>query len=149
MSLKPLWRCPECGHQFTQANTWHSCGNNSLDSLFARKSLDVRLAYDALEQLILTLGTVTVIPQKTRIAFQARMRFAAVTPQSTALKGHLVLAEPRPLPCFTRVETLSRRNHLHHFRLTSPADIGADLTACVRDAYRVGLQEHLMPDGKA
>ena len=85
-----------------------------------------------------------MIPQKTRIAYQVRMRFAALMPQASVLRGHLVLADRRPLPCFAKVETFSPRNHVHVFRLRGPEEMTPEFVACVRDAYRVGAQEHLV-----
>ena len=38
------------------------------------------------------LGPVTVLPEKTRIAFQTRMSFAQITPRMKWLDGHVVLA---------------------------------------------------------
>lgn len=43
-----------------------------------------------------------LVPQKSRIALQVRMRFAAVMPQKAALKGHLVLARRTPSRHFAR-----------------------------------------------
>ena len=68
-------------------------GSFRIDALFSRSEPQVRVLYDRFVALVKAVGPVRVIPQKSRIAFQVRMRFAAVTPQKTALKGHLVLAE--------------------------------------------------------
>ena len=59
------------------------------------------------------------------------------------LDGHVVLARRLPHPRFRRIDTISARNHVHHFRLTSPADIDEDFRAWLREAYAVGKQEHL------
>jgi hypothetical protein len=91
---------------------------------------------------------VTVIPEKTRIAFQVRMSFAQVTPRTRWLDGHVVLARRLPHPRFRRIDTISARNHVHQFRLTSPADINADFRAWLREAYAVGRQEHLRSSPK-
>lgn len=46
-------------------------------------------------------------------------------------------------PRFRRIDTISPRNHVHHFRLVSPADVDAEFQSWLRDAYAVGAQEHL------
>lgn len=84
-----------------------------------------------------------VIPQKTRIALQVRMRFAAVMPQKSALKGHLVLACRRESPCFEKIETYSPRNHVHVFRLIAEEQLDDAFRAWIREAYSVGCQQHL------
>ncbi|MGE5760349.1 MAG: hypothetical protein ACM37V_08350 [Gemmatimonadota bacterium] len=59
----------------------------------------------------------------------------------------LVVEDPRrfPHPRFRRIDTISARNHVHHFRLTTPAEVDADFRAWVREAYAVGAQAHLRP----
>jgi len=86
---------------------------------------------------------VTVLPEKTRIAFQVRMSFAQLTPRRRWVDGHLVLAEPLPSPSIRRIESFSRRNHVHFFRLTSVEDITEELRSLMRRAYAVGEQRHL------
>jgi hypothetical protein len=139
----PLWTCPRCGASFTRANQWHSCGRFELDPLFAKSAPVVRRLYDRFAELATGLGPVTVLPQKSRVAFQARMRFAAVTPQRSCLKGHLVLSRPVESPCFERVDSLSPRNHVHVFRLDAEDQLSPEFAAWVGEAYEVGCQAHL------
>ena len=88
------------------------------------------------------IGPVTVLPEKTRIAFQVRMSFAQLTIRRHWVLGHLVLARRAEDPRFTKVESLSPRNHVHHFRLDSPDQV-AGLRDLAREAYAVGRQEHI------
>ena len=99
--------------------------------------------YRAVVTAIRAIGPVRVLPEKTRIAFQVRMSFAQLTPRRVWLDGHVVLARRLEHPRFRRVQTFSPRNHLHEFRLTSPADVDAEFRAWLAEAYRVGAQEHL------
>ena len=103
----------------------------------------VRELFDAFVAAIRTIGPVRVLPQKTRIAFQVRMSFAQVTPRKRWLDGHLVLDRRVESDRFTRVQTISPRNQVHFFRLTSPEEIDAELRQWLRLAYRVGEQKHL------
>ena len=89
------------------------------------------------------LGPVTVLPEKTRIAFQVRMSFAQVTPRQAWLDGHFVLARRVEHKLFRKVETYSPRNHLHAFRLFSAADLTPAFRRFAAEAYRVCAQEHL------
>jgi uncharacterized C2H2 Zn-finger protein len=138
-----LWRCPRCGERFTTRNQWHACGTYDLAALFARSQPIVRRLYDRFLEIVDESGPVRVIPQKTRIAIQVRMRFAALMPQREALKGHLVLARRCPSERFEKIETYSPRNHLHVFRLRSEDDLDEQFRRFIRDAYKVGKQEHL------
>jgi hypothetical protein len=111
--------------------------------LFAGSAPQVRTLYGKFVRLIRSQGPVTVIPQKTRVAFQVRMRFAALTPLRACLKGHLVLGSRHEASCFERVESLSPRNHVHHFRLESEEQLTPGFAQWVRQAYKVGRQDHL------
>ena len=84
-----------------------------------------------------------ILPEKTRIAFQVRMSFAAVQIQSSKIIGHLVLAERHEEPWFHRIDSLSRHNHVHHFRIRGPGDLTPEFRRLIARAYAVGRQEHL------
>jgi hypothetical protein len=71
------------------------------------------------------------------------MSFAQVTPRMKWLDGHLVLARRLEHPRFRKIETISARNHVHHFRLTTTADIDAEFAGFLREAYAVGERRHL------
>jgi hypothetical protein len=139
---RPLWPCPACGRAFANANQSHACGRHELQAHFAGKPPLARAIYDAFLAMLEEIGPVTVLPEKTRIAFQTRMSFAQLTVRRHWVLGHLVLARRAEDPVFTRVETFSPRNHAHHFRLDSPEEV-AGLRDFAREAYAVGQQEHL------
>jgi hypothetical protein len=139
----PLWRCERCGRAFANRNQSHACGRHDLAHHFAGKAPQVRATYDAFVAAVQAIGPVTVLPQKTRIAFQTRMSFAQLTPRKTWVDGHLVLAGRHEHPLFRRITTISPRNHVHEFRLTSPAEVKGELLRFLRMAYAVGDQEHL------
>ena len=84
-----------------------------------------------------------VLPEKTRIAFQVRMSFAQVTPRRRWVDGHIVLARRLENERFRKVESISRRNHVHHFRLFTPADVDVEVRGWLKEAYAVGEQRHL------
>jgi hypothetical protein len=70
-------------------------------------------------------GPVTVLPEKTRIAFQVRMSFAAFTLRRRWIDGHVVLARRLDSPRFRRIDFISPRNQVHLFRLTQPTEVDA------------------------
>ncbi len=141
--LQTLWECPKCGEMFSTRNQWHSCGSFDLEPLFARCQPQVRRLFDGFLELARDNGPVRVIPQKSRIALQVRMRFAAIMPLKTALKGHLVLAQRNESPRFEKIETYSPQNHVHVFRLVSEDELDGELRRLIAMAYDVGCQRHL------
>ena len=141
-SETPLWACPACGRAFANRNQSHACGRHDLDAHFEGRPAKVRAIHDAFLTLLEGFGPVTVLPEKTRIAFQVRMSFAQLTIRRDWVLGHLVLARRAENPLFTRIETFSPRNHLHAFRLDEVEEV-ARLEPYAREAYAVGRQEHL------
>jgi len=139
----PLWRCGECGREFANRNQSHACGRHELESHFHGKPPEIRLLFDAVVAAVRTIGPVRILPEKTRIAFQVRMSFAQLTPRRRWLDGHVVLARRLEHPRFRQIQTISPRNHVHVFRLTSPSDLDDDFRAWMAEAYRVGEQRHL------
>ena len=138
-----LWKCPRCGRGFANRNQSHACGNYELEPLFAGCDANVRLIYDRLDALVRELGPVMVLPEKTRIAFQVRMSFAAVMPRKRWLDGHVVLARRYDHSRFRKIDYISPRNLVHHFRLADPTEVDDVVRSWLAEAYAVGEQRHL------
>ncbi len=136
-----MWTCPRCGRAFANRNQVHTCAPlTALDGHFAGTDPHVR---DLFDRILAEVGEVTVLPEKTRIALALRMSFAALVPRKHWLDGHLVLAREARHPRFRHAQALSRRNVVHEFRLSDPADLDADFLALLREAREVGEQRHL------
>ena len=139
-----MWRCPDCRRQFANRNQSHACGRYPLGAHFAGKPAKVRAIFNRLVKLAKNNGPVIVLPEKTRIAFQVRMSFAAFVIRRNWVDGHVVLARRLENPRFRRIETFSPRNHLHAFRFENVEEIDAEVAAWLAEAYRVGEQRHLL-----
>jgi len=139
----PLWRCPRCRRTFANRNQSHACGRSKLASHFAGKPKTVRAIFDKLLTVAKKNGPITVLPEKTRIAFHVRMSFAAFVIRRNWVDGHVILSRRLENPRFRRIETFSPRNHLHAFRFTSVEEIDAEVAAWFAEAYLVGEQRHL------
>lgn len=138
-----LWRCASCGREFANRNQSHFCARYTLDHHFAGKPPLIRELFDGFLAELTCLGLVKVLPQKTRIAFQVRMSFAQLSPRQGWIDGHLVLAERTSAAMFRNIQTISPRNHVHAFRLTSLEQIDAEFRSMLKKAYAVGEQRHL------
>ena len=140
----PMWHCPRCGRSFANANQTHTCAElGSVDSHFARADPQVRQVFDAIVVSTTALGPFDILAEKTRIAFHARMSFAAFTVRRHWLDGHVVLARRISSPRFRRVEVYSRSNILHAFRLLRPDEVDEEVRGWLAEAYTVGQQQHL------
>jgi len=143
MRNKTLWKCAKCSRLFANRNQSHFCSRHTLREHFAGKSQATIELYRAFARLVKRCGPVRVLPEKTRIAFQVRMSFAAVSLRESGLAGHVVLARRLKNPRFTKIESLSPRNHVHSFRFHSRKELDGEVLGWLREAYRVGEQRHL------
>jgi Domain of unknown function (DUF5655) len=145
MEPAPMWTCPRCGRSFANRNQSHACGTLDLDRHLAGKDPEVVAIFHRLVELAEANGPVTVLAEKTRIAFQVRMSFAAFTLRRRWVDGHVVLARRLEHPRFRRIESFSPRSHLHQFRLEGLDEVDEEVAAWLAEAYRVGEQRHLRP----
>ena len=141
-----MWTCPACGRRFANRNQTHTCRPlHALEDHLAGKPPEIRAIVARIIALAERNGPVTVLPEKTRIALQARMSFAALQPRRAWVDGHVVLARRREEPRFRRIESFSPRNHLHAFRIAHPAEVDEEVADWLAEAYAVGQQRHLSP----
>jgi hypothetical protein len=148
--LRALWRCARCGRRFANRNQSHFCRSRQpLAKHFVGKPGAVKALFARVRTAVEACGPVTVLSERTRIAFQARMSFMAIMVQRSGLRGHFVFASIHKHPRFLRVQTISPRNHVHHFRVVDPNEIDATFASWVAEAYAVGRQEHLATGAEA
>jgi Domain of unknown function (DUF5655) len=145
MHPAPMWTCPRCGRSFANRNQAHACGPLDLRRHLDGKDPEVVAIFQRLVELAERSGPVTVLAEKTRIALQVRMSFAAFTLRRRWVDWHVVLARRLEHPRFRRVESFSPRNHLHQFRLERVEEVDEEVAAWLAEAYRVGEQRHLGP----
>ncbi len=143
MTLPPLWKCPKCARPFANRNQSHFCSRYTLQQHLAGKTLVAVRLFREFAKLVRRCGPVRIVPEKTRIAFQVRMSFAAISLRRDSIVGHAVLARRLENPRFTKIEYISPRNHVHSFRFTSLKELDREVLGWLREAYRVGQQRHL------
>ncbi|MCM3900582.1 MAG: DUF5655 domain-containing protein [Pyrinomonadaceae bacterium] len=141
--LKPLWRCPKCGEWFVTENMWHSCGKYSLETLFAKTEPHVFKLFKKFSRMVRACGPVRMIPQKTRVVFQVRVRFAGCYPRKSYLICSLGLPRKFNSPRFVKIEEYTQQFVGHQFRVTSESDLDDEVQGWLREAYRVGEQQGL------
>ena len=143
MTLKNLWTCPKCGRRFANRNQSHSCGHYTVEQHLKGKNSHVISLYERFVALVKQCSPVILAPAKTRIGFQVRMIFAAVSLKESGLDCHVVLSRRLENPRFTRIESLSPRNHIHYFQIRSVEELDDEVASWLQEAYKVGEQKHL------
>jgi len=143
MHLRSLWKCPKCGRPFANRNQSHFCSRYTLREHLSGKSPRAIALFRDFVKLVKRCGPVRVVPEKTRIAFQVRMSFAAVSLRRDRIVGHVVLAPRLKNQRFRKIETISPRNHVHSFCFHSHKELDHQVLRWLREAYLVGQQRHL------
>lgn len=142
--LRPLWTCPACGERFVSPRLWHSCGKHTFAALFARSEPQVREIFERLASVARACGPVRIYPQKTRVVFQARIRFAGGTPRKRSFVAGLMVPREAKSKRFTmELDGVSRHYKAVHVVLSKVSDVDAQMTRWIKRAYRFGVQEHL------
>ncbi len=144
MTSKDLWTCPKCKRRFVNLNQTHSCGSYTVEQHLRGRSSNVVSLYEQFVALVKRCGPVTVVSAKTRIGFQVRMIFSTLSLSKSGLACHVVLSRRLENPRFTRIQSLSPRNHVHYFRIRSVEDLDDEVAGWLREAYEVGEQKHLV-----
>lgn len=138
---RALWKCPKCGERFVTAKMWHSCGRYSVKDLFAQSEPKVQRIFRKLAGMARACGPSRMIPQKTRLVFMKRVRFAAIYPRRANLEIGIELPQRSPHPRFHKIETYTRHMHGHYLRIENEEQLDAQVQEWLRESYLVGAQE--------
>jgi Domain of unknown function (DUF5655) len=142
--LTELWTCPRCGARFVTPNTWHGCGEYTVDGFFEGRPARLKELYDAWVALVGEFGPFEQVPTKSRIAFMVRVRFAGVVRlRKDGLVCGFWLKRRIESPRFTTVEHLGRSDWVYRFVVRSEEDLDDEVRSWIREAYKVGRQAHL------
>ncbi len=139
--LTDLWICPRCGARLVSRNLWHSCGQFTLESLFAnsdQQALEVARRY---VEVLRALGDVQVIPQKTRLVCVARVRFAGLAPRRHGFIASFALHRWLESPRIFKTVDYGPRWRAHSVPIGSESDIDDELIAWLQESRdTVGVQ---------
>jgi len=144
---RPQWECPECGNTFVTPRMSHSCVVVALDEHFAKQASEasgssvgkptpMRELFDAYVDFVRHHGgPVKVIPQRSRIALQRRVRFGSVLVRRNWLDVGLWLKRRAEHPLLSKVDDYGAVGCYHWFRLTDPGQLDDALGELVGEAY--------------
>ncbi len=143
MKKAPLWTCPKCGKKLVGKNMSHSCVRRTMDEFFAGKDPQSRKLFEAFLKLARQCGPVRADVAKTRIALQARTRFAALDAiTKDGVLFHIWLKHKITSPRFIRVELYKPSNYVHYFRVADPRELDDEVLEWLKQGYKVGMQEY-------
>jgi hypothetical protein len=123
----------------------HACSSASVADFLRGKSASARALYAGFERLVAAQGPYLVSPARTRVSFQARVRFANVT--ALGARGMTCnFALPRPLTSarFSRVQRIQDDWWVHWLRISAARELDRELAGWLARSYRLmGMQQRL------
>ena len=138
---RDLWVCPKCGARLVTRNMWHSCGQFTLQSLFAKSDPAALVLAQRYVGMLADLGDVQIIPQKTRLVCVARVRFAGLTPRAHGFMASFALRQRLRNRRITRVTEYGRNWLAHEMRVDRDADLDDQLRSWLQESHDVvGMQ---------
>jgi hypothetical protein len=100
--------------------------------------------YRRFAQLVEACGPFTYAVAKTTITFKGSRRgFAGARPTERGLVGYLDLQRRVEDPRIRGAAPYTKRLFVHHFRITTGAELDEEFAGWVREAYDVGQGGHL------
>lgn len=147
LKARPLWRCPKCGKYYVTRNIWHSCRKYTEEERLQGKSEHVVWLYRRVLKMLRSAagdGLLRIVPGKTRIVFQGRMRFGGVQLGRDAVRVAFLLTRRLDSPRITKIVSYGPRSYGHQVAIRAAEDLDVELQAWLAESYRVGMQEHLI-----
>jgi Domain of unknown function (DUF5655) len=143
-ALPPVWICPTCGAMLVSRNLWHSCGQYTLEALFAGAAPGVLGLARAYLAMLQSLGDVQVIAQKTRLVCVARVRFAGLSPHKRGFQASFALHRWLDSPRIVKRVDYGPRWRGHYVQIQARTDLDDELRGWLQEAHDVvGLQAGL------
>lgn len=91
--------------------------------------------------MVRACGPVRMIPQKTRVVFQVRVRFAGAYPRKSHFVAGFALPYQAKDPRFIKIEKYAEHFQGPTFRVSCEADLDNKVQAWLRESYKVGAQK--------
>lgn len=132
------WRCPKCRRRFPARNQIHICSRLTLTEALRGKTSPAIALFERLSAAIRRFGSLEIVPQKTRIAFQARKTFLGVRFLRGAIDCEIALPRRIEHPRFRQILSASPGLHYHYLRISSPKEIDRGVRQWLREAYASG-----------
>lgn len=137
-----LWSCPRCGKLFWQPNTWHSCGQHTVERFLEGQGPSAIALWEKLKDMVGKCGPYTLIANEANIGFMVLVRFVGVTAVSErGMTMNFWLKEKIESPRFAKVEYLLHRDWLYRLRITSLDQMDDELQEWLCRSYQVGCRK--------
>ncbi len=139
--------CPRCGARLVGRNTWHACGDYSVEQFLMGKGERARALFDRFVELVSSCGPVSPVPARTRVAFMVRVRFCAVERLSErSLRAEFGLPYPLDSPRIAKIQEPLKGWYVHWLIVSSPEELDEEVRGWLcASYYYMGEQRRFEP----
>jgi hypothetical protein len=132
----PRWTCPRCDRQFERANQAHECAPGiTVAELLARHPAWVSEIYDRIISHLTSLGPIHEDAVDVGIFLKSDRKIAEFRPRVRSAQLYLFLPAARESPPVQRSIRTGADRIVHLIKLTSAADIDAELRRWLTESY--------------
>jgi hypothetical protein len=139
-ALPAVWICPKCGARLVSRNLWHSCGQFTLDNLFAGAAPGVLEQAREYVAMLHSLGDVQVLAQKTRLVCVARVRFAGLYPRKRSFQATFALHRWLGSPRIVKKVDYGPGWCGHYVNVQARTDLDDELRGWLQEAHDVSCR---------
>ena len=112
----------------------------SLETHLEKASSDVRDAYDAIDRALGDCGAYRSVPTKTQITLLADTSFGTITIRRRWINLGFMLDRELTDPRIIRALHHSAKRYAHTVRVSTAADVDAQLQEWLRESYALGVR---------
>jgi Domain of unknown function (DUF5655) len=128
------WKCNKCDRTLKNANQWHCCVNQDIDSLFENKQGELVYAFDRILSFVDDLKSVEISATKNCVVFFKTQTFLVIKPMKTLLNVKFYLQEPfKEHPVFKTA--LYGKQHEHHIRISTMEEANETLFKFIKQSH--------------
>jgi hypothetical protein len=136
MASKQLWKCPECGREFSRKGQWHSHSSLPVDALFSGKPKQLREIFDKIVHELQKDGSVIrVDASKSSINLAGRSHFGGVHVLKDSLDIGFILDRKINNRRIRKIQQITNNIFAHNVTVEKPSDVDHELISWLKEAY--------------
>lgn len=134
-----MWTCPKCEREFKTTNQSHSCGETTLDALFANKPDDLLLAFDTLMMEVINWEPCSLGAAKKAVVFTSKKAWLIVRPMSKVLDVKFYNDQPLESRHIHKIDMWGKK-YAHHIRLKNEEELNEEIFKLLRMGHAFSLK---------
>ena len=134
-----MWTCPGCNRRFKTANQWHSCGETTIDEIFAKSSDELILTFDRILTEVVSWEPCTVGAAKKAVVFTSKKAWLILRPLKKELDLKFYCDQPIESDLPEKVRP-SFGKFAHHIRLQNEEQVTSEVIDLLRQGFEYSLR---------